>query len=63
MINFAEKIKEYRERKLLTQTELAKILGVGMVSISRWESGKHEPTMTMKRKLKELFIKAGMNIE
>jgi len=63
MINFAEKIKEYRERKLLTQTELAKILGVGMVSISRWESGKHEPTMTMKRKLKELFIEAGMNIE
>lgn len=63
MINFAEKIREYRERKLLTQTELAKILGVGMVSISRWESGKHEPTMTMKRKLKELFIEAGMNIE
>ena len=63
MINFAEKIKEYRERKLLTQTELAKILGVGMVSISRWESGKHEPTMAMKRKLKELFIEAGMNIE
>lgn len=63
MINFAEKIKEYRERKLLTQTELAKILGVGMVSVSRWESGKHEPTMTMKRKLKELFIEAGMNIE
>lgn len=63
MINFAEKIKEYRERNLLTQTELAKILGVGMVSISRWESGKHEPTMAMKRKLKELFIKAGMKVE
>lgn len=63
MINFAEKIREYRERKLLTQTELAKILGVGMVSISRWESGKHEPTMTMKRKLKELFIEAGMKLD
>lgn len=63
MINFAEKRKEYRERKLLTQVELAKILGVGMVSISRWESGKHEPTMAMKRKLKELFIEAGMKID
>jgi len=63
MINFAEKIKEYRERNLLTQTELAKILGVGMVSISRWESGKHEPTMSMKRKLKKLFIEAGMEID
>ena len=40
-----------------------KILGVGMVSISRWESGKHEPTMTMKRKLKELFIEAGMKVD
>lgn len=63
MIKFAEKIKEYRERKLLTQTELAKNLGVGVVSISRWESGKYEPTMSMKRKLKVLFIEAGMNIE
>lgn len=63
MINFAEKIKEYRERKLLTQVELAKILGVGMVSISRWESGKHEPTMAMKRKLKNLFVESGMKIE
>lgn len=63
MINFAEKIKEYRNIKLLTQTELAKILGVGFVSISRWESGKHEPTMSMKRKLKELFIEAGMKVE
>lgn len=63
MINFAEKIKEYRNIKLLTQTELVKILGVGFVSISRWESGKHEPTMSMKRKLKELFIEAGMKVE
>lgn len=62
MINYAEKIREYRERKLLTQTDLAKILGVGMVSVSRWESGKHEPTMAVKRKLRELFIEAGMQI-
>ena len=62
MINYAEKIREYRERKLLTQTDLAKILGVGMVSGSRWESSKHEPTMAVKRKLRELFIEAGMQI-
>ena len=62
MINYAEKIREYRERKLLTQTDLAKILGVGMVSVSRWESGKHEPTMAVNRKLRELLIEAGMQI-
>ena len=33
-----------------------------MVSVSRWESGKHEPTMAVKRKLRELFIEAGMQI-
>lgn len=62
MINYAQKIREYRERKLLTQVDLAKILGVGMVSVSRWESGKHEPTMAIKRKLKVLFEEAGMKM-
>lgn len=62
MIDFAKKIKEYREINLITQTELAKILGVGTVSISRWESGKHKPTMAMKRKLKDLFVKSGMKV-
>lgn len=63
MINYAEKIKEYRERKFLTQVEFAKLLGVGMVSISRWESGKHEPTMKIKKKLYALFVEAGMKVE
>ena len=29
MINYAQKIKEYRERKFLTQVEFAELLGVG----------------------------------
>ena len=60
MINYAEKIREYRERKLLTQEDLAKVLGVSVTSITRWENGKFEPTMAIKRKLRELFIEAGM---
>ncbi|WP_084318546.1 helix-turn-helix transcriptional regulator [[Mycoplasma] imitans] len=40
MFNYAKKIKEYRERKFLTQQELAKLLGVTYVSICRWETGK-----------------------
>ncbi len=63
MIDFAKKIKEYRMIKLLTQDELAKILGVGFASISRWENGKFEPTMKVKKKLRQMFIDAGMNIE
>lgn len=60
MIDYAKMIKEYRERKLLTQEDLAKILNVTVVSISRWEQGKFSPTITIKRKLKALFIEAGM---
>lgn len=63
MINYAIKIKEYRERQLLTQEDLAKVLNVSVTSITRWENAKFEPTMVIKRKLKELFIEAGMKLE
>ena len=63
MINYAIKIKEYRQIKLLTQEDLAKLLSVSVTSITRWENGKFEPTMTTKRKLRQLFIEAGMKVE
>lgn len=63
MINYAQKIREYRERKLLTQEDLSKVLCVSVTSITRWENGKFEPTMAVKRKLRELFIEAGMKME
>lgn len=61
MINYAIKIKEYRQIKLLTQEDLAKVLNVSVTSITRWENGKFEPTMAVKRKLKKLFEEAGIN--
>lgn len=63
MINYAEKIKEYHEREFLTQTQLAEILGCKFVTISRWERGKFEPNMAMKKKLVGLFKKSGMKID
>jgi DNA-binding XRE family transcriptional regulator len=39
MINYAEKIKEYRERQFLAQKNLAKILGVTSITVNRWENG------------------------
>lgn len=50
-------IKELRNKMLLTQEEFAKFLGVSIASVARWETGVNEPTMKVKRKLKELFIK------
>ena len=63
MINYANKIREYRERKFLTQDELAALLGVSKTTITRWETGKFQPTMQIKKKLCQLFIEAGMSLE
>ena len=63
MINYAQKIREYRERKFLKQEELAELLGVSKTSVTRWETGKFAPTMQIKKKLYQLFVEAGMNVE
>ena len=57
-MDYAKAIKEYRNKVLITQVELAKILGVSFASVNRWEKGKFEPTMKIKRKLKMLFIES-----
>lgn len=62
MFDYAGKIKEYRERKFLTQTDLAKILEVNSVTVSRWETGAFEPNMATKKKLSELFEEAGIDL-
>ena len=44
MFNFNhKKIYEFRVRRELTQSELAKMIGVTDVTISRWENGLHIP--------------------
>jgi len=56
-MDYSKLIKSLREKMLLTQTEFAEKLGVSFGSVNRWENGKHEPTMKVKRQLKKLFIK------
>lgn len=63
MFDYAKKIREYRERKCLTQHELASILNVSYVSICRWETGRFEPTMGTKKKLIGLFSEIGMKLD
>lgn len=63
MFDYAKKIREYRERKFLTQEQLAKLLGVSYVTISRWETGMFEPNMDTKRKLAQMFEESGMKID
>lgn len=53
-MNYSEQIKLIRSSLLVTQTELAEMLGVTFATINRWERGHHEPTIKQKRNLREL---------
>lgn len=55
-MNYQKEIKKYREDRFLTQQEFADILGVSLVTVNRWETGKFEPTIKMKKRLNEIFI-------
>ena len=53
-MDYAKIIKKLRNKLILSQTELAAVLGVSFTTISRWEQGIHEPTIKTKRKILEL---------
>lgn len=51
----AERIKELREEKAWTQTELAKILGVTRSCVNAWEMGISVPSTQYVAELASLF--------
>ena len=59
-INYSKAILELRSKLNISQHELANLLGVSFQSVNRWENGKFEPTIKMKKKLYNLFKKAGL---
>lgn len=61
--NYGKMIKALREKMTLSQVEFAEVLGVSFASVNRWETGKHEPTIKVKRKLKALFREYNVQIE
>lgn len=50
-MDYAKLIKELRKKLILSQTEFASLLGISYTTVSRWESGRHEPTIKMKRRI------------
>ena len=56
-MDYSKRIKEYREKHFLSQTDLGEMLGVTYVTVNRWENGHFEPTLKCKRLLNELFDK------
>jgi len=52
IMEYSNKIKLIREKMILTQEELALALGVSSVTVCRWETGKCEPTIKIKKVIK-----------
>ena len=49
-----QKLKEIRERLNITQTKLAKLLGVSIASVRNWEAGEATPRQKNVERIKEL---------
>ena len=62
-MDYAKLIKRVRDKLILSQTELAIMLGVSFTTISRWEQGVHDPTIKMKRKISEFCKKNKISLE
>ena len=52
---FAQKIKQWRQRRFLTQQGLADKLDASLSTVQKWEMGRTLPYPTMRQKLIELL--------
>lgn len=55
MVGTTNGLRRLRERKLMTQRELAEAIGIRQPSISDWELGLLRPNNASKRKLCEVL--------
>ncbi len=54
--DYKDLIKKLRNKLIISQEELAKMLDVSFASVNRYENGHNEPTIKVKRK-KLNFVK------
>ena len=62
MRGWALDIQEYRLKRQLTQEELADLLGVTNITVSKWENGQAQPSEKHMNKLKSISINEQMEI-
>ena len=55
MNKFAERLKDLREERGLSQNQLAKLAGVSQVAISMWEKNLRTPTIDNVITLAKIF--------
>lgn len=57
-MQYAEIIKKRREAANLSQSALAKLLGVTVRTVSSWETGENEPQAKTRRRIEEVLTQA-----
>ena len=62
MDKLKEKVRELRKRKGWAQEDMARVIGVSLSTIQRWEKKGGEPTRLARRELKKLFQEAGIDV-
>ena len=55
MTSFSERLKELRKKNNLTQQELADKVGTNRVNVTKWETGRTEPTLENIVKLSKIL--------
>lgn len=55
MTSFSDRLKELRKKNRLTQQELADKVGTNRVNITKWETGRTEPTLANIVKLSKIL--------
>ena len=56
-------LKALREKLLISQTEMAEMLGASFATVNRLENGHHEPSLKTKRKIRDLCKKYKVKME
>jgi DNA-binding transcriptional regulator YiaG len=57
MTDYSSLIKKIREQLLVSQTELAQMLGVSFATVNRWEKSHHQPNYLQRRKIQSICRK------
>lgn len=62
-MNYKKLVKDLRDKMILSQNEFAELLGISFTTVNRWETGRHEPTIKIKRKLVDLCKENNIDLD
>src|SRR5262245_13918242 len=62
-MDWPQALKTYRRRHGLTQASLAELLNVDPTTVSRWERGRDQPALGIRRRLQSLVVPRASDVE